>query len=113
MWAIAMRFPTPYAPPDQPVLTSQQSALKRAIRSPSILAYSDGWRGINGAPKQVENTAFGSLPRPTSVPATCAVYPDRKWYIACSELSLAIGGMTPNASQVSMTTFFGCGASPC
>ena len=38
----------------------------------SIAAYSPGWRGMNGAPKQAENVAFGSL-TPTSVPASFAV----------------------------------------
>ncbi len=38
----------------------------------SIAAYSPGWRGMNGAPKQAENVAFGSL-TPTSVPASLAV----------------------------------------
>ena len=43
----------------------------RAARSASR-AYSPGWRGMNGAPKQAENVAFGSL-IPTSVPASLAV----------------------------------------
>ena len=63
---------------------------------------------MNGAPKQVEKVACGSV-TPISVPATFAVYPDRKWYIACSGVSLAIGGSTPKASAVSMTTFLGTG----
>ena len=33
----------------------------------------DGSRGRNGEPKQVENSGCGSLPRPRSVPATFAV----------------------------------------
>ena len=37
-----------------------------------MAAYTCGWRGMNGAPKQVENVAFGSL-TPTSVPASLAV----------------------------------------
>ena len=36
---------------------------------------------MNGAPKQVENVASGSM-TPFSVPATLAVYPDKKWNIA-------------------------------
>ena len=38
----------------------------------SIAAYTPGWRGMNGAPKQALNVAFGSL-TPTSVPASLAV----------------------------------------
>ena len=37
-----------------------------------MCAYSPGWRGRNGAPKQAENVAVGSL-TPTSVPASLAV----------------------------------------
>ena len=66
--------------------------------------------GRNGAPKQVLNVAFGSV-TPFSVPATFAVYPDRKWYIAPSGVSREIGGSTPKASAVSITTF--CGCPPC
>ncbi len=43
-----------------------------AIRSPSIRAYTPGWRGRNGAPKQAEKVADGSV-TPFSVPATLAV----------------------------------------
>ena len=75
---IGMRLPAPKAPPVQPVLTSQQSVLCSAMRSLSRLPYSDGWRGMKGAPKQVEKVGCGSLPRPFSVPATLAVKPDRK-----------------------------------
>ena len=70
---IGIRRPVPYLPPVQPVLTSQQSTLCRAIRSRSKLPYTDGSRGRNGEPKQVENSGCGSLPRPRSVPATFAV----------------------------------------
>jgi hypothetical protein len=70
---IGMRRPVPYLPPVQPVLTSQQSTLCLAIRSRSKLPYTDGSRGKNGEPKQVENSGCGSLPRPRSVPATFAV----------------------------------------
>ena len=54
---------------------------------------------MKAAPKQVEKVACGSV-TPISVPATFAVYPDRKWYIAWSGVSCAIGGSTPNASAV-------------
>ena len=67
-----MRSPVPYGPPVQPVFTSQAWAPQRSIRSTSIRAYSPGWRGMNGAPKQVENVAAGSF-TPTSVPASLAV----------------------------------------
>src|SRR6185295_5649241 len=109
---IGMREPVPNWPPVQPVLTSQQSAWCWAIRLRSRLPYSEGWRGMKGAPKQVEKVGCGSLPRPFSVPATLAVKPDRKWYIACDGVSLEIGGSTPNASAVSMMTFFGWPARP-
>src|SRR5207245_907844 len=66
---IGMRLPTPNLPPVQPVLTSQQSTLPFAIRSLRRLPYTDGWRGMNGAPKQVEKVACGSV-TPISVPAT-------------------------------------------
>ena len=62
---------------------------------------------MNGAPKQVEKVGCGSV-TPRSVPATLEVKPERKWYIACAGVSRAIGGSTPKASQVSMTTFRGC-----
>ena len=64
---------------------------------------------MNGAPKQVLKVAFGSV-TPFSVPATLAVYPDRKWYIAAADDSRAIGGRTPNASAVSMMMLRGCPA---
>ena len=37
-----------------------------------------GGSGRNGDAKQVENSGTGSLPRPASVPASFAVYPERK-----------------------------------
>ena len=46
--------------------------------SPRSLLYTVGCSGMKGAPKQVENVACGSFPSPTSVPATFAVYPDKK-----------------------------------
>src|SRR6202012_5108592 len=104
---IGIRLPVPKAPPVQPVLTSQQSAPWAAIRSRSRLPYSDGCRGMKGAPKQVEKVGCGSLPKPFSVPATLAVKPGRKWYIAGLGVGRAIGGRTPKASAVSMITFLG------
>ena len=69
---IGMRRPTPYLPPVQPEFTSQQSTSYLAMNSRSMLPYSCGGRGRNGAPKHVENS--GSTPvRPFSVPATLAV----------------------------------------
>src|SRR5438552_11475200 len=97
----------PYGPPVQPVFKSQTRAPCLAIRSPSIVAYRLGTSGRNGDPKQVLKVAFGSV-TPFSVPATLAVYPDRKWYIAPSGVSREMGGKTPNASAVSMTMFLGC-----
>src|SRR5712691_11306749 len=98
-------------PPVQPELTSQQSTLCFEMYSRRRLPYSDGGRGRNGAPKQVEKS--GCTPtRPFSVPATLAVYPERKWYIACAGVSLAIGGITPKASAVRKMMFFGCPARP-
>jgi hypothetical protein len=67
-----IRWPVPYGPPVQPVFTSQARTPWRSSRSVSIAAYSAGWRGMNGAPKQTENVAFGSL-TPISVPASLAV----------------------------------------
>jgi hypothetical protein len=62
---------------------------------------------MNGAPKQALNVADGSV-TPRSVPATLAVYPEIKWYIACAGVNLAIGGSTPKASAVRNTMFCGC-----
>ena len=67
-----IRSPVPYGPPVQPVFTSQARTPYAARRSASIAAYSPGWRGMNGAPKQAENVACGSL-TPISVPASFAV----------------------------------------
>ena len=44
---------------------------------------------------------------PRSVPATFAVYPHRKWYIACSVVSFEMGGSTPYASHVRKMIAFG------
>src|SRR4051812_48396528 len=71
-----------------------------------MLAYRPGASGRNGAPKQVLNVAFGSV-TPFSVPATFAVYPERKWYMAPWGVSRAIGGKTPKASAVNITIFRG------
>ena len=57
------------------------------------------------------NVARGSV-TPFSVPATLAVYPDRKWYIAAAGDSRAMGGSTPKASAVSMITLRGWPAWP-
>src|SRR3954447_9991018 len=54
---------------------------------------------MKAAPKQVLKVAVGSV-TPISVPATLAVYPDRKWYIAWSAVRREIGGNTPKASAV-------------
>ncbi len=40
---------------------------------------------------------------------TLAVYPEMKWYMACSVVSLLTGGSTPKASQHSRMMFLGCG----
>src|SRR6266705_7049139 len=104
-----MRCPVPYGPPVHPVFTSQHCTPCFAIFSPSSEAYTLAWSGRNGAPKQAENVAFGSV-TPRSVPATLAVYPERKWYIACAGDSRAIGGMIPYASHVRNTMCDGCPA---
>ena len=72
VWAMFIRSPTPTGPPVQPVLTSQTGTSSRSSRSTSIAAYSRGWRGRNGAPKQAEKVAVGSI-TPISVPASLAV----------------------------------------
>lgn len=58
--------------------------------------------------KKVKKKRFvtGSL-TPISVPATLAVYPVTKWYIAWSLVSLDTGGRTPKASQAKKTIFLG------
>ena len=67
-----MRAPTPYGPPDQPVLTSQVWAPCLRSLSASSSAYLVGCQTRNGPPKHAENVASGSF-TPTSVPATFAV----------------------------------------
>src|SRR5574341_1165160 len=74
-------------------------------------AYTCGWSGRNGAPKHAENVSLGSV-TPRSVPATLAVYPERKWYMAWAGVSRASGGITPNASQVRNTMCAGCPDEP-
>src|SRR5699024_672809 len=101
-----MRFPTPYGPPVHPVLTKKTFTRWFSIFSPSIFAYVIGERGKNGAPKQAENVASGSV-MPRSVPASLLVYPLKKWYIACSFVNLLIGGSTPDASAVRKIIVFG------
>ena len=60
------------------------------MRSASSSAYFVGCHTMNGAPKQAENVASGSV-TPISVPATFAVYPLMKWYIAWPGVSLLTG----------------------
>src|ERR1043165_2295568 len=94
-----MLSPPPGPPPLQPVLTSQTRALCCFILAAKSSAYLLGCQTRNGPPKQGENVADGSL-TPTSVPATLAVYPLMKWYIAWAADSELTGGSTPNASHV-------------
>ncbi len=73
VWPMFIRSPVPYGPPVQPVLTSQTgTSQRRQALDEAGAAYSAGGRGMNGAPKQVENVALGSL-TPISVPASLAV----------------------------------------
>src|SRR5450432_111502 len=99
-----MRWATPKGPPAHPVFTSQHLAPWRRSLSPSNEAYVAAGLGRNGAPKHSLKVACGSLPKHRSVPATLAVYPLRKWYMACSGESFEIGGNTPNASAVRKIT---------
>src|SRR5262249_61790502 len=98
-------------PPVQPELTSQQSTLCLEMYSRSRLPYSAGGRGRKGAPKQVEKSGWTPT-RPFSVPAALAVEPARKWYIACAGVSLAIGGITPEAVAGREIMLFGGAAAP-
>src|SRR5699024_254565 len=91
-----------------PVLSRMQRALWLCILRARISAYTDAWRDMNGAPKQAENAACGSV-IPTSVPASFEVKPDTKWYITLFSSSTDIGGRTPNASAVNKTMVCGCG----
>ena len=58
---------------------------------------------MNGSPNSALNVGTGST-MPCSVPATFAVKPVRKWYMAASGVKRAMGGSTPNASAVRNTT---------
>src|SRR4051812_8771597 len=104
-----MRAPTPAGPPLQPVLTSQTFAPCSAIFEASSAAYLVGCQTRNGPPKQGEKVAVASV-TPTSVPATFAVYPLMKWYIAWAGVRRDTGGRTPKASQVRKITSEGCPA---
>jgi len=66
-----------------------------------------GCKGKKASPKQAEKVGSGSS-IPISVPATFAVYPEIKWYIAYSGVNLEIGGKTPKASQVKKIIFLAC-----
>ena len=57
---------------------------------------------MKGPPKQALNVASGSL-TPRSVPATLAVQPDRKWYMAWSGVKGGDRGEDAEGSAVSMT----------
>src|ERR1700761_2808259 len=94
VYASLMRLPTPKAPPLQPVFTSQTRALCFFIFAASNSAYLFGCQTMNGPLKHGENVAVGSF-TPTSVPATLAVYPLMKWYMACAGFSELTGGSTP------------------
>src|SRR5215472_8756235 len=101
-----IRLPALYPPPVQPVLTSHTRDWCFLIFSASSSAYLFGCHTRNGPPKQGENVACGSV-TPISVPATFAVYPLMKWYIACAGESALTGGSTPNASQARKITSVG------
>src|SRR6516225_2943169 len=106
VWASLIRLPTPCAPPLQPVLISQTRALCCRIFAASSSAYLFGCHTRNGPPKHGEKVADGSF-TPTSVPATFAVYPLMKWYIAWAGERELTGGKTPKASQVRKITSVG------
>src|SRR6516225_8840023 len=101
-----MRLPTPWPPPLQPVFTSQTLDLWPCIFSAKSPAYFMGCQTRKGPPKHGEKVACGSV-TPTSVPATFAVYPLMKWYIAWAGERKLTGGSTPNASQVRKMTSLG------
>ena len=61
----------------KPVFINQTRVPFFAMFCVRSLLYTVGCNGMNGAPKQVENVACGSF-TPISVPATFAVYPERK-----------------------------------
>jgi len=91
------------------VFTSQTRVLCRRIRVASSSAYLLGCHTRNGPPKHEEKVAEGSV-TPTSVPATLAVYPLMKWYIAWAGANKLTGGKTPKASQVRKMISVGCAA---
>lgn len=97
-------FPYPNLPPDHPVFTSHTFVLCYLTFLANISAYKVGWRGKKASPKQAEKAGTGSV-IPNSVPATLAVYPEIKWYIAYSGVSFETGGKTPKASQVKNNIF--------
>src|SRR5699024_5035335 len=101
-----MRFPTPYGPPVHPVLTKKTFTRWFSIFSPSIFAYVIGERGKNGAPKQAENVASGSV-MPRSVPASLIVLPLKEAHIAWRYYNKLIGGRTTDASAVRKILAFG------
>ena len=68
---IEMRWPVPYDPPVQPVLSSHAWQPCSASFLASSSPYTVGCSGMHGAPKHAENVALGSL-TPRSVPATLA-----------------------------------------
>src|SRR2546421_5466728 len=74
-------------------------------------AYRSGGRTRNGAAKQVLNVGSGSV-TPRSVPATLAVYPERKKKRICSASRRDTGGSTPNASADRKSTLAGCPPCP-
>lgn len=102
-------FPTPYFPPDHPVLTNHPLHLCSLILSASYQAQTVGCNGMKASPKHDEKVGTGSM-IPISVPATLAVYPEMKWNLDSPGDSLAIGGKTPKASQVKKMMFLACPA---
>src|SRR5260370_6146911 len=99
----------PYPPPVQPVLTSHTRASCARILTASNSAYLLGCHTRNGPPKHAENVAVGSF-TPISVPATFAVYPLMKWYIAWAGVIKLTGGRKPQASPVRKIISVGCPA---
>lgn len=93
-------------PPDHPVFISHTLVLCNLTFFASISAYKVGCNGKKASPKQAEKVGTGSL-IPYSVPATLAVYPEIKWYMAYSGVNLDTGGKTPKASQVKKKIFLG------
>src|SRR5690606_2873097 len=98
--------PIPKGPPVQPVLISHTFTSCSSIFLPKRVAYRVGCKGRNASPKQAEKVACGSS-IPTSVPATFAVYPEMKWYMAWLVFNLEMGGKIPKASAVRKNMFLG------